>query len=151
MQLASIGVTLAFAVVGGLITGYIIHIDWIFSILKDHELFDDSEFFAGLEDEEGDSPVTGQLNISSVEQTFATELNKQDILNGDYVGKMSLDDPAPTIQPWHRPGVCRARRVSRPPSCRGGSATRSSSRATSPTTLRNSGYRELVAASQHIY
>ena len=106
MQLASIGVTLAFAVVGGLITGYIIHIDWIFSILKDHELFDDSEFFAGLEDEEGDSPVTGQINISSVEQTFATELNKQDILNGDYVGKMSLDDPSS-----YHPAMASARRV----------------------------------------
>lgn len=106
MQLASIGVTLAFAVIGGLITGYIIHIDWIFSILKDHELFDDSEFFAGLEDEEGDSPVTGQLNISSVEQTFATELNKQDILNGDYGGKISLDDPSS-----YHPAMASARRV----------------------------------------
>ena len=48
IQLAVLGITLAFAVVGGLVTGYIIHIDWIFNILKDHELFEDHEFFAGL-------------------------------------------------------------------------------------------------------
>ena len=69
MQLASLGVTMAMAVVGGLVTGYIIHIDWIFSILKDHELFDDSEFFDIPEDEGG--PVTAApLAVSTVEQSF---------------------------------------------------------------------------------
>ena len=48
VQLAVLGITLAFAIVGGLITGYIIHIDWMFNILKDHELFEDHEFFAGI-------------------------------------------------------------------------------------------------------
>ena len=68
MQLASLGVTMAMAVVGGLVTGYIIHIDWIFSILKDHELFDDSEFF-DLDEEE--QPVSAApLAVSTVEQSF---------------------------------------------------------------------------------
>ena len=75
MQLASLGVTMAFAIVGGLITGYIIHIDWIFSILKDHELFDDSEFFAGLADEdelEGQNRASASapLTVSTVEKSF---------------------------------------------------------------------------------
>ena len=48
VQLSVLGITLAFAIVGGLITGYIIHIDCIFNILKDHELFEDHEFFAGI-------------------------------------------------------------------------------------------------------
>ena len=73
MQLASLGVTMAFAIVGGLITGYIIHIDWIFSILKDHELFDDSEFFAGIADEDehdGQNRASAPLTVSTVEKSF---------------------------------------------------------------------------------
>ena len=48
MQLASLGVTMAIAVVGGLVTGYLIHIEWIFNPLKDHELFEDELFFDGV-------------------------------------------------------------------------------------------------------
>ena len=65
IQLAVLGITLAFAVVGGLITGYIIHIDWIFNILKDHELFEDQEFFAGLptpEPREDETPTPFKEN-----------------------------------------------------------------------------------------
>ena len=69
MQLASLGVTMAMAVVGGLITGYIIHIDWIFSILKDHELFDDSEFF-DIPEDDGEPVRSAPLAVSTVEQSF---------------------------------------------------------------------------------
>ena len=65
IQLAVLGITLAFAVVGGLITGYIIHIDWIFNILKDHELFEDHEFFAGIptpEPIEDETPTSFNVN-----------------------------------------------------------------------------------------
>ena len=71
MQLASLGVTLGIAVVGGLITGYIIHIDCIFNILKDTELFEDSLFFAGLVDDEEvteESTVSSSINVASVDQ-----------------------------------------------------------------------------------
>ena len=65
IQLAVLGITLAFAVIGGLVTGYIIHIDWIFNILKDHELFEDHEFFAGIptpEPIEDETPTSFNVN-----------------------------------------------------------------------------------------
>ena len=68
IQLAVLGITLAFAVVGGLLTGYIIHIDWIFNILKDHELFEDHEFFAGIptpEPIEDETPPP--FNVASID------------------------------------------------------------------------------------
>ena len=78
MQLASVGVTLAIAVVGGLITGYLIHIEWIFNPLKDHELFEDELFFDGVGyEDEIDPPVTdartNTANVSTVEQTFQNQ------------------------------------------------------------------------------
>ena len=69
IQLAVLGITLAFAVVGGLLTGYIIHIDWIFNILKDHELFEDHEFFAGIptpEPIEDETPPP--FNVASIDK-----------------------------------------------------------------------------------
>ena len=79
VQLACLGMSLAFAIVGGLITGFIIHIDWIFNILKDHELFEDAVFFDGVRDEPEDDEVpvaNAPTTVSSVvdpsfnDQTF---------------------------------------------------------------------------------
>ena len=78
MQLASLGVTLAISVVGGLITGYFIHIEWIFNPLKDHELFEDELFFDGVGYEDDidppvEDPTTNTANVSTVEQTFQNQ------------------------------------------------------------------------------
>ena len=74
VQLACLGMSLAFAIVGGIITGFIIHIDWIFNILKDHELFEDAVFFDGVRDEpeDDDAPVApAPTTVSSVlDQSF---------------------------------------------------------------------------------
>ena len=76
MQLAALGITLAVAVVGGLITGYIIHIDCIFNILTDTELFDDAMFFAiDEEDDEMETsdkspPKSTPINVATIDQAY---------------------------------------------------------------------------------
>ena len=66
---------MAIAVVGGLVTGYLIHIEWIFNPLKDHELFEDELFFDGVGYEDDiDPPVEdATANVSTVEQTFQNQ------------------------------------------------------------------------------
>ena len=74
MQLAALGITLAVSVVGGLITGYIIHIDCIFDILTDTELFDDKMFFAIDEDDDemdtSDQPPPKSTPIATIAQAY---------------------------------------------------------------------------------
>ena len=59
---------MAFAIVGGLLTGFVLHIDWIFNTLKDHELFEDSLFFDGVREEPEDvNPIAvAPTSVSSV-------------------------------------------------------------------------------------
>ena len=74
IQLAALGMSLAFAIVGGIITGFVIHIDWIFNLLRDHELFEDAVFFDGVREEPEDDNATvanAPTTVSSVvDQTF---------------------------------------------------------------------------------
>ena len=51
MQLTALGITLAIAVVAGIFTGLLINIEFLCSSLKDHELFEDFEFFDGAGEE----------------------------------------------------------------------------------------------------
>jgi len=118
MQLASLGVTLAIAVVGGLITGYIIHIDCIFNILKDTELFEDKFFFVIEDDEETEeSSVSSSINVTTVDGTEDGIYNqpseiplfpcKQEILNGEYVNRF---DPNNMYSGSYHPGMQITRR-----------------------------------------
>ena len=79
MQLAALGITLAVSVVGGLITGYIIHIDCIFDILTDTELFDDKMFFAIDEDDDemdtSDQPPPKSTPIATITQAYNNNIS----------------------------------------------------------------------------
>ena len=66
-QLYALGITLALAVITGLATGVILNIEFLFHGLKDHELFEDYEFFDGVGEEplepepETPEPVKAQV------------------------------------------------------------------------------------------
>ena len=68
MQLTSLGITLILAVVSGVFTGLFINTEFLFSSLKDHELFEDYLFW----DAAGEDPDT--LDQGNIPNTPGQEL-----------------------------------------------------------------------------
>ena len=95
MQLTALGITLAIAVVAGLLTGLLINVEFLCSGLKDHELFEDFEFFdgAGEEPEITDMTRTAEENenrtTSSQQAALALVANSQSIYGQEEIGSES--------------------------------------------------------------
>ena len=63
IQLTALGITLAVAIVGGLVTGIVINIPFLTSAMNDTELFDDFQFWEGPEEAEPKAIISPKPSV----------------------------------------------------------------------------------------
>ena len=106
MQLTGLGITLAIAIIAGTCTGLLINMEFLFSSLHDHELFEDWEFFADAGEEPVKQNVPVALGIESQQRIYSSSHEAAQALAGP-TGHESVDSSnqsvgrAVRIHPMH--------------------------------------------------